>query len=135
MRHSHYNLKSSLLSNFRESNGCLLWIGSVDRDGYGVTWDPSIKNNNHSHVVYFRTFMGPLPVGYHLHHTCNNKRCARHIEIISGFDHVDKHVRERCRNGHEYTTENTHLYRGIRMCKICMKARWDRSNLIRSLEK
>lgn len=26
-----------------------------------------------------------------------------------------------CRNGHEYTTENTYIYKGVRFCRACRK--------------
>lgn len=67
-----------------------LWIGSVNRHGYGnlLTSDHGRKGPRHSfnaHRAYYLRFVGDIPMGYHIDHLCRNRRCVNpsHLEAVS----------------------------------------------------
>lgn len=104
------------------SDGCWNWDLCVDRYGYGK-WD-----GKKAHRLAYELFVGPIPPGLTIDHVCWNKRCVNpdHLRVL---EHADNASRQRsaqatrCKNGHEFTAENTYWRTpnctGKRQCRAC----------------
>lgn len=72
-----------LLSRVKKrGNGCWLWKGAKDSDGYGT-----MSVNGKSlwvHRVAYAAFVAPLRAGDTVHHTCHNASCVNphHLEVL-----------------------------------------------------
>ena len=128
----------------KTSSGCWLWLSTLEKSsgGYGrySIWVPETQKVRGlaAHRVSYELTNGELDKGLVLHHTCDNPACVNpdHLEPITQGEHVvyrsktifaEQVQRTHCPQGHEYTQENTRLYRGCRYCKEC--------NLIRKRSK
>lgn len=121
-----------------DDSGCHIWQGTVHHHGYGTI---KVANRTlHVHRVIYELHNGPLPKGLPLHHLCHTKLCVNpdHLEPISRAEHASLHrafepawtaraARTHCKNGHEYTVENTrwHPVAG-RICRACKRAEFQR---------
>lgn len=116
-----------------EPDECWLWLGgrkSKDpRRAYGEVWMDGRKRPAHR-VAWELHYGEPFPVGLNACHSCDNPPCVnpRHVFPGSQRDNMQDAVRKgrhdslkrtHCPRGHEYTPENTRLYRGFRTCAIC----------------
>lgn len=63
-------------------NGCQLWLASVDRKGYGQfrTGGRTLK----AHRVSYELFVGPIPEGKLLRHTCDTPACVAPNHLVPG---------------------------------------------------
>ena len=114
-----------------------MWTGAKNTGGYGML---SVKNRmvTASRVSY-ETFIGPIPEGKYVCHTCDQPACIRpeHLFVGSARDNSadrdskgrgrnGKEGRTACPNGHPYTPENTLTQPGargpVRKCKPCTRA-------------
>lgn len=116
----------------RES--CLEWNGLLDKDGYGRVKKDGEGKRAHRTIfeIWFGRTLTPEQV---LLHACDNPKCFNpfHLSIGSQAENVaDMDAKGRrvsasslvthCPKGHEYTKENTVVYRdGKRRCKTCRK--------------
>jgi len=108
---------------------CVLWEGGVSTKGYGITRINGRQTRVHQ-LAYLMS-KGPIPLGFVVHHTCNNKLCInpKHLELVSTEEHIKIHPPNQykyathCIHGHEFTPINT-LYSGRqRYCKECKRKR------------
>ena len=87
------------------------------------------------HLLVIEAFQGERPSPSHVACHCdgdrfNNEnsnlrwdtRSANAQDAIRHGTHPQK-LKTHCPQGHEYTTENTSIYRGGRKCKTCVRAR------------
>lgn len=78
----------------------------------------------------------PLVEGLQVDHLCRNTSCVRptHLEQVTQAENIRRAAlhRERatrCKNGHEYTPENTYINsKGNRECLICRRKSIRESN-------
>ncbi len=136
-------MTSSLAERFeskaiRTVNGCWEWQGAM-REGYGVILvDGRLKP---AHQVSYELYVGPIPEGKELDHLCRNHPCVRprHLEPVTRSENIlrgngPEVTRRRhkavthCPKGHEYTPENTYLYKHpkgytLRDCRACTNER------------
>lgn len=74
-------------------------------------------------LVYER-YVGPIPQGFDIHHTCGNIRCLhpRHLVALSRRDHKLAHRSETCRKGHAMSGGNVYVSpNGDRHCRACRR--------------
>lgn len=128
----------------RGPDDCWEWLGSrspVTRrtGGYGKI---SVGGKMaYVHRVVYELTHGRIPDGLTIDHLCRNRACANpaHLEavasrtnILRGDGACARHARKtHCSRGHEYTPENTYLWRGQRQCRICIRRanlRWYHAN-------
>ena len=132
-------------------NGCWEWTGSKNEHGYGLFRYNGRTALAHS--VSYRLHGNIIPTGLTLDHGCHRKdecyggdecphrRCVNpeHLSPMSNQDNAARGHRRpwnaikaaavahmaitHCPQGHEYTIENTRLYRGSRFCKECTRTR------------
>ena len=102
---------------------CLFWTGAISTTGYGR------KGKGYVHRIAYEEKFGKIPKGSHIHHKCNNPLCynADHLEIMTPKEHMGEHnsacainsMRTHCKNGHEFTPENTITRAAGRQCREC----------------
>lgn len=115
-------------------NGCCLWTGATNPKGYG-----SIKVRQKvlvTHRVVFEHFNGPIPAGLEVDHLCRVRRCCNphHLQAVTHEENVRRSLglaalnaqKTHCDYGHEFTPENTAVYKGrkgaqIRRCRTCAR--------------
>lgn len=100
-------------------DGCVEFSGPLFHDsGYGqLAAGPSKR----AHVAMWILMNGPVPKGSEIHHRCHNRACVRpdHLEALNRADHRAAHLKTHCKNGHEFTPENTLHTSAQRVCRTC----------------
>jgi hypothetical protein len=128
-----YGMDTELLAFLRKIethsvDECWPFVGSDNGQGYGRFCFK--KKRESAHRTAYRLFVGPIPEGFVVHHTCRNRRCCNpaHLELVTPKEHVFldltgaylNSIKTHCKRGHEFTPENTRLSRGQRLCRICL---------------
>lgn len=116
-------------SYVQKTDGCWLWTARLNQSGYGQFAIggamPSV------HRLSYEALVGPIPDGLQLDHLCRVRNCVRpdHLEPVTAHENMRRGTspfaenirKEACPRGHEYTDENTWLYRGSRYCRECRR--------------
>ena len=114
----------------KNEDGCWLWLGYVDKKGYGVIGVGNRKLSK-AHRYSYERFVGPIPDGLQLDHLCRVRNCVNpnHLEPVTNRENVIRGNAARpeikiCKNGHEFTESNTYIHpkRGNRQCKKCRRS-------------
>lgn len=114
------------------SDECWLWTGAQDRKGYG-NFTVARNKTNKAHIFSYYLHIGSIPKGLQVDHECNNPSCVNpyHLRLLTGTKNnersnspsaINKRKTHCCR-GHEFSDENTKLYKSRRICIICEKAK------------
>jgi hypothetical protein len=112
--------------------GCWLYKGSRAKNGYTEISYRSSKWGGHR-LAYF-LWKGPIPKGQEVRHKCDIRHCCNpeHLELGSHHDNLidclergrhGQKLKTHCKHGHEFTPENTRVYRGARTCLTCERSR------------
>ena len=114
-------------------SGCWFWTGAsctgkFTNNVYGKVGFTGKTIS--SHKLSYELLVGPISEGLELDHLCKNTLCCNphHLEPVTHAENCrrgnsGKHMSSRthCPQGHEYTPENTYLYRNTRTCRICAR--------------
>lgn len=123
---------------FPEPNtGCWLWGGALNRGGYGT-----FGRHHLAHRYVYEMLRAPISEGLQIDHKCRVRCCVNpdHMEPVTGEENtrrsplIGRWKRERCRQGHAFTPENTrwkekrgYKYRACRVCERAQNAKqWKR---------
>lgn len=132
------------------NTGCWLWIAKVNHSDYGLMTMAGRKRARlrQAHRVSYEQFIGPIPEGMHIDHKCRQRRCINpeHLEAVTPRENtmrtdnvVAVNARKTvCKNGHEFTPENTYIRpgeHGARSCRKCVNAASVRRNERRRQER
>lgn len=111
--------------------GCIEWVAGKTSFGYGVIWTG--ERLEMAHRVALRIWRGvEVGEGMHTDHLCRNPSCVNpdHLEITTPRTNIlrgigiaaQNAVKTSCKQGHEFTAENT-IWRsdGKRACRECKK--------------
>jgi hypothetical protein len=139
-----------VLKNCTESEGCLLWTGTVSKEGRPQTLDRKLWREEGvtrqvllHRWMYEQHFDEVLRKGQHVTQTCGNKRClspdhlstsqprAGRTPLGEAGQYKGRQRREDdlecCANGHKWTTDNRYIDpHGRRICRICQAAAYMR---------
>lgn len=99
--------------------GCWLWMAGLNENGYGVF------RGRLAHRRSFRVLVGPHAPGLELDHLCRTRSCVNpdHLEPVTHEENMRRARGSHCRNGHEFTEENTYWPPGNRRrCLACKRA-------------
>jgi hypothetical protein len=110
---------------------CWIWKASKLESGYGLFTDEYGKTIT-AHRWSFQHFHGVIPQGLVIDHICRNPSCVnpKHLQAISQSDNIKRSLlvkarsaRTHCKNGHEFTPQNTRYVKGQRgrRCSTCAK--------------
>jgi hypothetical protein len=113
-----------------DPSGCWLWIAAKDTHGYGRFWDG--ERLLMAHRVTHENRFGPIPTGLQSDHLCRVRACVNpdHIEPVTPKENTLRGNgpsaiaarKTHCIHGHEFSTNNTRVYRGKRHCRTCRRA-------------
>ena len=110
---------------------CHVFLGGRIPDGYGTVSYLGKPVLVHRYV--WEQAYGPIPKGLEIDHRCRNRSCCNvnHLravthqvnstENISGTCWQQNKAKTHCMYGHEFTLENTTLWKGKRGCRTCRK--------------
>lgn len=113
---------------------CWVWMGGTSGKGHGKFYDDG--RSQQAHRWSYETFVGPIPEGLVLDHTCRNRSCVNplhlrpvtqlHNTLIGEGPTAKNRRKTHCKNGHEFTEENTLRRKdrpGHRECRECRNGR------------
>ena len=107
---------------------CWIWHGSVTSAGYGelkitASRKNTVKSSPHRFAYIY--FIGTIGVDLEVDHLCRNRLCANplHLEAVSLQENRRRRneAKTHCKNGHEFTEENTYAHLGRRSCRTCLR--------------
>jgi hypothetical protein len=111
--------------------GCWNWTGCL-----GAGTRRAMYNRTYAYRISYEVFVGPIPGGLQINHHCDNPACVNPEHIYAGTrsqNSIDMYSRGRhdnglasrthCKNGHEFTEENTRYAPDRRACRACARER------------
>lgn len=115
-----------------DARGCWIWLGVVDRHGYGKFRLNGRMEKAHRAAYVIR--YGAIPAGLEIDHVCRVRRCVNpeHLRAVTkrentliGESPPAVNARKvRCVNGHPFDDRNTYIApNGVRQCRACNAAR------------
>ncbi len=111
------------------SGGCWLWYKT---NSLGYAQAQVEGRSRFVHRIMYALFVGPIPPGRLVHHTCRDPGCVNpsHLRVVTDREHAAEHgngAKTHCKYGHPFTPENTALVSyafGIeRRCRECANRR------------
>jgi len=133
-RHPDWKIRANLARYTVEAeNGCLLFTGYRDKQGYARLYDGVEKRLVHRLV--YEVHIGPIPEGKQVDHVyargCRYRHCINHahLEAVTPLENTRRGVhgnaaKTHCDHGHEFSEKNTRLHTRpdgstVRMCWRC----------------
>lgn len=111
------------------SDDCWTWTSWISTSGYGLI---TIKGKTvTAHRWAYETLVRPIPEGLVIDHLCRNRLCVNpdHLEPVTNRENImrgegvaaRRAQQTHCMRGHEFTPENTYVYRDgrARKCRAC----------------
>ena len=111
-------------------NGCMVWQGCLNKDGYGNFWMRTkfVK----AHRFAYEYYVGKILKGLVIDHICRNRACVnpKHLRQITSRQNVLENSRgvaitnlakTHCKRGHPFFGKNLMLRNdGHRDCRTCV---------------
>lgn len=124
-------------------DGCWLWLGALNRDGYGSmrTGVGNAVGQPHRLAVIVRD--GAIPQGLEVDHRCHDSHChetpcphrrcvnPEHLATVTHRANLRRHYEDgRCRQGHVLTMRPDGLWRECLVCRAARRATSPRGRTI-----
>lgn len=115
-------------------DACWLWLARITKEGYG-----------HFHfsgrtMLAHRISMGASQSPLVIDHRCRVRSCVnpKHLELVTVRENCARGTygayATHCKHGHEFTKENTYVWRGRqRVCRVCNRRRVAQSKARRGI--
>lgn len=131
-------------------SGCWLWDGALCPTGYAKLHVSGTRRNYvRGHRFAYQKFVGPIPSGMGVCHTCDVPSCVNPVHLFVGTQSDNmtdcsrkgrinrtRLPRTHCREGHPYAGDNLRVYAsGRRVCRICTLRNQRRQNDKRKVER
>lgn len=124
----------------KDENGCWVWQGAVFKKptgNYGmIRIGPAGGSKTYkAHRISYEVFVGDIPKGLEIDHTCRNKLCINpeHLEPVTHTENMHRRLdvfKSHCKHGHEMSEGNTYIEpNGDRHCRACKKTKSHESYL------
>jgi hypothetical protein len=119
----------SYVARPKDGDGCWLWFGATQQQGYGLwTFYPPAhpkKKLQVAHRVMWELVRGPIPAGLELDHLCRQKSCVNpdHLEPVTHAVNLQR-CKTHCKNGHDLNVTGKKTSEGKRYCVPCRRVRW-----------
>lgn len=96
-KHTDTDVAETLIRNSVDAfDGCRLWTGALSAKGYGgIRFRRRMEK---AHRAAYELFVGPIPDGAHVLHTCDNRLCIKpsHLFLGTNRDNIlDKCLKDR----------------------------------------
>lgn len=112
------------------AEGCWIWIGTSEKDGYGVV---QVKGRQwRAHRFIYESLVGKIPDGMQLDHLCRNRLCVNpaHLEPVTCAINIARSARSTspvCAKGHLFSGKNLRIVQigkyKFRRCLTCARIR------------
>lgn len=120
------------LADVSKGDGCWIWPGHVDSDGYGRFRFG--RRNWAAHRVSYEVHVGPISEGLVIDHICRVRRCIKpaHLRAVDRKTNALENStsvsalaaqKTHCPRGHPYDGDNLSTGAGDRRCRTCDRAR------------
>ncbi len=112
----------------RSSGDCWLWTAGLSEGdrGYGLIGSP--VGTDHAHRVSWVMENGPIPVGMHVLHTCDNPSCVRPDHLWLGTN--DDNIIDRIRKGRKTGRRPGQVHKDHKHCSCFERLQADNLRLI-----
>jgi len=118
-------------------SGCWLWVGRVDKLGYGQ-FDADARGNK-AHRYAYQHLVGPVPAGLELDHLCRVRACCnpQHLEAVTHAENMRRGahaLKTHCPSGHAYADDNTFIRPDPKgdVQRVCRQCRIERGRAYRA---
>lgn len=119
-------LVERFLAKVDQSGDCWEWTAGRSGEGYGRFWlDGRVTS---AQRVAYELWVGPIPAGLEVDHTCHNPGCVRpaHLEAVTHGvnlsrrrDHSKPRLTSCRRAGHPFPEHAASRPNGSRYCRTC----------------
>lgn len=149
MKHGDTNLylrtpEDRFWANVEKSGDCWLWTGGKTGGEWGRYGAFQVNGRQtKTHRFAYELLVGPVPEGLELDHLCRVTLCCNpeHLEAVTHRENLLRGVapcavhakKTHCPQGHPYDKVNTRIYKGMRTCRVCDRARSSKRNYLRYL--
>lgn len=126
--HSERPLESRFMLRVDVSpDGCWLWGGRIDKNGYGsfTCAHNGVRKTYWVHRLSYELFVGPILDGLQIDHLCSVRRCVNpaHLEPVTPSQNqmraATRRIRNTCKKGlHPWPEATFEDARGLR-CRPC----------------